>query len=208
MASVEVLDVTKKAVGKTDLPDSVFSVPIKKNLFWEVVRQQMAGRRAGTHSSKTRAQVSGGGRKPYRQKGTGNARQGTIRAPQFRHGGVVFGPTPRSYAFAVPKKVRRQALASALSLRNKEGRLLVIDKIEMTEPKTKKFVEILSALGVEKSTLIVTREKDVIIEKSARNLYGVKVLPVEGVNVYDLLRHENLVLLKDSVDGLKGRLGS
>lgn len=208
MASVDVLDQNKKSVGKVDLPDAVFGVEVKPHLFWEVVRQQRANARAGTHSTKKRGDVSGGGKKPYRQKGTGNARHGSTREPQMRHGGNVFGPLPRDYSFHVPKKVRRAALRGALSMRLKDGQLTVAKAPELDAPKTKTFAAFLDGLGMEGPTLIISKDKNDVLAKSSRNIPYVKVLPVAGLNVYDLLRYDNLVILQDAVDGINARLGA
>ena len=202
MASVDVYESKKKSVGKVDLPDAIFAAPVKPHLFWEVVRQQRAGRRAGTHSTKKR-----GGRKPYRQKGTGNARVGSTREPQMRHGGNVWGPQPRDYSFHVPKKVRRAALKGALSMRLADGQLTVAEAPKLDAPKTKAFVKFLAGLEATGPTLIVTGSNYENLAKSSRNIPYVKVVPVEGLNVYDLIRHDNLIIFKDAVAGITERLG-
>lgn len=206
--TIEVLDISKKSVGKADLPEAAFGAPVKKQLLWEVVRQQQASVRAGTASTKKRGDISGGGKKPWKQKHTGNARHGSIREPQYRHGGNVFGPLPRDYAYDVPKKVAKGALVSALSLRQKEGKLTILDKLEVSKPSTKTVVKALASLGVERSTLVVIGKRDANLEKSFRNIEAVKVLPVEGLNVRDLLRYTNLVILKNALEGVAKRVAA
>ena len=187
------------------LDSRVFEAPVRNDLMHTVVVAQLAARRSGTASTKNRARVSGGGRKPHRQKGTGRARAGTIRAPQMQGGGVAFGPKPRSYEQSVPKKVRRAALRSALSLRHSEGAVKVVDGFELPEIKTRLMAERLRELDAE-DALIVTKERDVKIERSARNLPTVRVLPVEGVNVRDVLARKSLVITRDAVEALVERL--
>ena len=188
-----------------DLDPKVFGAPIRGDLLHTVNLAQLAGRRSGTAAVKNRANVSGGGVKPWRQKGTGRARQGTIRAPHWAGGGVVHGPRPRDYSVSVPKKVRKAALRSALSLRKREDRVLVVDSFTLAEPKTKLMVAKLRELGVE-DVLIVTRERDHNLELAGRNLPHVRVLPVIGVNVRDVLLRKNLVLVGDAVAALTERL--
>lgn len=206
MASVDVFDSKKKSVGKVDLPDEIFAAEVKEHLLWEVVRQQRANRRAGTASTKKRGDVSGGGRKPYRQKGTGHARHGSTREPQMRHGGNVWGPLPRDYSFSVPKKVRRAALRSALSMRARDGQLTIAEGPKLEQPKTKEVASFLKGLELDGPVLLISGTADEALAKSARNIPFVKVLPVAGLNVYDVLRYDNLVILKDAVDGIKERL--
>ncbi|MCZ6823734.1 MAG: 50S ribosomal protein L4, partial [Deltaproteobacteria bacterium] len=170
-----------------------------------VVVAQMAARRAGSAATKNRALVSGGGRKPFKQKGTGRARAGTIRAAQWSGGGVVFGPQPRSYTQRIPKKVRKAAMRSALSLRNREGRIKVVDSFELSDTKTKLMAERLRELGVE-DALIVTAERDQRLELAGRNLPRVRVLPVAGLNVRDIVARENLVLTREAADAIVERL--
>jgi large subunit ribosomal protein L4 len=209
MATVDVLAVEGgKKQGSVDLDPTVFEAPVKPHLFHAEVRRQLARRRAGTHATKNRAGVSGGGQKPYRQKGTGRARQGTIRAPQWAGGGIVFGPVPRDYEQRLPKKVRRAALRGALSLRCGEDAVTVVDGFGLEEYRTRRVVEALAALGVDgRSVLIVTGEADPYLEGSARNLPRVSVIRAEGLNVYDVLRHQHLVMTRDAVDRVQARLG-
>lgn len=206
MPTLEVYNLQHEQVGSIELSDLVFGAPVKEHLFYDVVRYQLAARRAGTHAAKGRAQVSGGGRKPWRQKGTGRARQGSTRAPHWRGGGVVHGPHPRSHAIALPKKVRRAALRSALSRRCGDGALWVLDNFELPEIKTRNVVNVMSAFQLD-DMLLVLPQKDEVVLRSARNLQKVTVLPVEGLNVYDVLRHRNLVITKAAAEQITERLG-
>lgn len=198
MPTVAVYNVAGEQVSEIQLNDRVFGAAVRSDLMHQVVLQYLAARRSGTHKVKTRSEVAGGGRKPWRQKGTGRARQGSTRSPQWKGGGVVFGPTPRSHAFSVPKKVRRQALYSALSSKVAEGKLLVIDGLEIAEPKTKKMASVLNQFQLAKA-LIVDSEKKQPIYLSTRNIQGVKYMEANGINVYELLRHDHLVLTKEAV---------
>ncbi len=208
MASLDIITIDKKKAGSVELSPVVFEVQVKPDLFHAEVRRQLAKRRAGTHSTKNRAAASGGGSKPWRQKGTGRARQGTSRAPQWAGGGVVFGPVPRSYEFRLNKKMRRAALRSALSLRLGEGAITVVEEIALEDYKTKRVLEILEALSLGGgSVLIVIGEVDEKLERSARNLPRTSVLRVAGLNVYDVLRHEKLLLTKSAVAAIEARLG-
>lgn len=206
MPTVDVFNISKEKVGSIELPDEVFGATVKEHLFYTVVRYQLAARHSGTHKVKGRAEVAGGGRKPYKQKGTGRARQGTIRAPHMRGGGVVFGPSPRDYSFKLPKKVRRAALRSALSRRAQEQAITVLDAVAFDEPKTKQVKAILDTFGFD-DLLIILGEPDDVVLRSARSLPNVRVLPVVGVNVYDVLNHKNLAVTTDAVAGLVQRLG-
>jgi len=187
------------------LPESIFGVPIRPHLLHQTVIMQLNNRRSGTASTKTRGLVRGSGRKPWRQKGTGRARVGSIRSPLWTGGGTTFGPQPRDYSYRLPKKARREALLSALSLRRKDEKIIVIDKLELAETKTKLMLEVLKNLGVE-SALIVIHESDEKVERSARNLGTVKVLRAEGLNVYDILRYEHLVLTEQALGVIEERL--
>jgi large subunit ribosomal protein L4 len=209
VATIEVQGVGKKKAGSVELSPAVFEAPVRPHLFHAEVRRQLAKRRAGTHATKNRAGVSGGGVKPWRQKGTGRARQGTIRAPQWAGGGIVFGPVPRSHAFKLTKKLRKAALRGALSLRAKEGALAVVEGIALDEFKTKRVVALLDSLGLGgQSVLIVIAGPAPQLEISARNIPGVSVLRAEGLNVYDVLRHPRLVIARDALDGIVARLGA
>jgi large subunit ribosomal protein L4 len=207
MANVNVVTVKNTKAGSIELPPAVFEVKVKPDLFHAEVRRQLAARHTGTHSSKNRHAVSGGGSKPWRQKGTGRARQGSTRSPQWSGGGVVFGPVPRTYDHSLTKKVRRAALRGALSLRQQEGAITVVDELAVTEFKTKRIAEILTALGLAgQSVLIAIADADEKLEISARNLDRVGVIRVEGLNVYDVLRHAKLVITKAAVEALDKRL--
>jgi large subunit ribosomal protein L4 len=188
-----------------NLDPEIFQAPIRPDLLHTVVTAQLAGRRRGTHATKSRALVSGGGIKPWKQKGTGRARQGSIRAPQWTKGGIVFGPQPRSYAQAVTKKVRRAALRSALSLRNSQDAVQVVDSLDLPEIKTRLLARKLEGLGAP-DALIVTAERDMRLELAGRNLPTVRVLPVAGLNVFDVLARKKLVLLADALPKLAERL--
>ncbi|MBW2543534.1 MAG: 50S ribosomal protein L4 [Deltaproteobacteria bacterium] len=207
MATLEVVTLENKSAGSVDLNSTVFEAPVRTDLLHAEVRRQLTRRRSGTHSTKNRAAVSGGGSKPWRQKGSGRARQGTTRAPQWSGGGVVFGPVPRSYEHALPKKVRGAALRSALSHRLAEGDITVVDSIELDGFKTRRVVEILRGLSLaDVSVLIVIEGVDEHIQRSARNLPGVTVLPAGGLNVLDVLRHQKLLVTKSALDAIESRL--
>ena len=209
MASLDIVTIANKKSGSIDLSSTVFEVPSRPDLFHAEVKRQLAKRRRGTHSTKNRARVSGGGAKPYRQKGTGRARQGTTRAAQFAGGGVVFGPVPRSYEQGLPKKVRKAALRSALSLRLAEGDVTVVDSFSVADYKTREVVSVLDALSLGGTgVLIVIDEADEKLQRSARNIPGVTVLLVAGLNVYDVLRHKKLLLTQASVAAIESRLGA
>ncbi len=202
---IDVVDIDGRKVGQMEIADEVFATKVKEPLLWESVKAQQAAKRAGTHSTKTRKFVRGGGKKPYRQKGTGNARQGSIRSPNFVGGGVVFGPHPRSYEYTLPKKVKRAALASALSLRAQEKKLVVVDKIVIEAPKSKRIAGMLKALGFA-SALVVDAKGNHNLVKSIRNLTAHDCLPPEGLNVYDILNHGGLVIAKDAIKAVEARI--
>jgi large subunit ribosomal protein L4 len=201
----EIKNLDGKKVGELELDDAVFGVEVKEHLLWEVVKAQRAKKRAGTHSTKRRDEVRGGGKKPYKQKGTGRARQGSSRAPQFVGGGSVFGPKPRDYSYPVPKKVRAGALRSALSLRAKESKIVVVDRFALDEIKTKRMAGALRALGAESALVVEVRDNEKL-QKSLANLPKAKFIAPEGVNVYDILDHETLVLTRDTAKALEQRL--
>jgi large subunit ribosomal protein L4 len=208
MALVDVINQSGNTVASVELDDTIFNATVREDLVQSVVVWQLAKRRAGTACTKTRRDVRGGGKKPWRQKGTGRARAGTSRSPLWTGGGTIFGPSPRSYAFSLPKKVRRAALRSVLSAKLRDNLLTVVDKIELEAPKTKLFFETMKTLGLDTAkTLFITAEKDEALLRSSRNLFKVLVLPTEGMNVYDLLRFERLVLLQDAVPKIHERLG-
>ncbi|WP_029551094.1 50S ribosomal protein L4 [Thermocrinis jamiesonii] len=194
----------------SELREDIFGLEVKKHILWEVVKWQLAKRRQGTHSTKTRGEVAYSGRKLYPQKGTGNARHGDRGANIFVGGGVAHGPKPRDYYYPLPKKVRKLALKMALSAKAKENAIVLVDSINIGEvPKTKKAVEFLKANGLEeKKVLVVIAERDQVVEKSFRNLQNAKVLPVEGLNVYDTLWADYLIITKPALDKIYERLGS
>lgn len=204
MAKVDVYNLEKKKVGEIDLDDGVFGAHVNKALFYEVVKSQLASRRRGTHDTKTKAEVRGGGRKPWKQKSTGRARTGSTRNPHWVGGGVAFGPKPRDYSYKTPRKVRQGALRSALSLRAAEKTLTVIDSFKLDTPKTKTIVGFLEKFGTE-SALIVDQKNDNLM-LSTRNLVSAKFLPNEGINVYDILRYKHLFLTREAVAKLQGAL--
>ena len=189
------------------LKDEVFGVKARPHLLHQVVTMQLNNRRAGTASTKTRGVVRGSGRKPWRQKGTGRARAGSIRSPLWNGGGTTFGPQPRDYSYRLPKKARREALLSALSVKNRDGKIVVVEKLELAEAKTKLMRKMLEELQI-KTVLIVIPQSDEKLERSAKNLPTVKVLRAEGLNVYDLLRYEYLILTEESLRLLEERLAS
>ncbi|MCL6638757.1 MAG: 50S ribosomal protein L4 [Firmicutes bacterium] len=198
MPTVAVYNTNGEQVGEIALKDEVFGVPVHESVLHDAVVMQLANRRQGTHDTKTRAEVSGGGRKPWRQKGTGRARHGSIRSPIWRGGGIVFGPHPRDYSYSLPKKVKRLALKSALSDKVNNGNLLILDELKMEQPKTKDMVRILNNLKVD-DALVVTAEPNEAIEKSARNIPNVKPMVASGLNVYDILAYDKLILTRDAV---------
>jgi large subunit ribosomal protein L4 len=205
MAVAEVVNILKEKVGEVELNDAVFSVQVKPAVLHQIVRMQRASRRAGTASTKTRVEVSGSGKKPWRQKGTGRARAGNRRSPLWRGGGTVFGPKPRSYSFKMPKKVRRQGICMALSARLSEANLTVLDDFRFEQIKTKDFVKAMQSLKID-NALIILDAHDEKVEKSSRNVPGYKVLMPEGLNVYDILLHRHVILLQNSVDNIEKRL--
>ena len=203
MPKVSVLDMTGREVDQIELSESIFGIEPNKALMHQMVVNYLANQRQGTQSALTRSEVSGGGRKPWRQKGTGHARQGSIRAPQWRHGGVVFAPKPRSYGFSVNKKARRIALKSAFSSKALENEIIVIDAINLDEFKTKTIANMLSAIGVDRKALIVLPEVDRKVINSARNIPGIKTTQVNTLNVYDILNHDKLVIVKGAVNKIE-----
>lgn len=205
MATVAMYDQNKKQVGERELADAVFNTEVKEYLLHDMVRYQLASRRQGTAAVKNRSAVSGGGKKPYRQKGTGNARQGTIRAPHFVGGGAAFGPQPRSYSFKLNRKVKKAALCSALSARYQGDKLLVVNDLVMESISTKSFDQLIKRFDLEGALIVIDRANPAV-ELSARNLRNVKVLRAEGVNVYDVLKYPNLVLTDAAVNEIEGAM--
>ena len=202
MAQVSVLNMEGKEVGKLDLNDAIFGVEINEHLVHLAIVQHLANMRQGTQKAKTRSEVSGGGRKPWRQKGTGHARQGSTRSPQWTHGGVVFAPTPRDYSFKLNKKEKRLALKSALTSKVADGKLLVIDELKFDEIKTKKFAEVLKNLDAKKA-LVVINENDKNVVLSARNIPDAKTSLTGNINVYDVMNAGTVVLTKDAVSTIE-----
>lgn len=197
MANIKLMGQNGKEAGEVSLNDAVFAVENHDAVVFEAILRQRAGKRQGTHAVKNRSAVSGGGKKPWRQKGTGRARQGSIRAPQWRGGGTVFGPTPRSYAFDMNRKARRLAIKSVLSEKVADKNLVVVDKLTMSAPKTKEFKSVLDNLKIDGKVLIVSDDKNV--QLSARNLINAKVVPVNGLNVVDAVNYDKLVLTQDAL---------
>lgn len=208
MAKVPVYNLKRESVGEVDLADEVFGGEVNEALFYDVVKAQLASRRAGTHKVKNRAEITATGAKMYRQKGTGRARHGDAKAPTFRGGGQAFGPKPRDYSYRPTRKMRQGALKSALAMKLKEGRLLVVEDFELDAIKTKELATILNTLEVPKSSVIVDAAANDKLRLSARNLGKHQFLPPEGVNVYDVLRHEHLIVTKGAVAALEARVGS
>ena len=199
MPKVAVYNVSGSEVGEIELSEAIFGIEPHVHVLHSAVVMQQASLRAGTHKTKGRSEVRGGGRKPWKQKGTGRARQGSIRSPQWKGGGIVFGPTPRSYAYKLPKKVRRLAIKSALSSKVIDNDILVLDQLSYAAPKTKEIVALLKNLKVERRALVVTSEYNENVALSARNLPGVKFVSAEGLNVLDVMLHDKLIITKDAV---------
>lgn len=207
MPTLPVFNMSGEQVGEISLNEAVFGAKVNKPLLHQAIVMQLASRRLGTAKAKTRSEVRGGGRKPYRQKGTGQARQGSRRAPNWTGGGIVFPPTPRSYNFDMPKKARREALKSALSAKVEAGELIVMDALAINEPKTKVMVDMLGKLNVNRKALVVTAEQNMNVAKSGRNIPGVMTMESTGLNVYDVLNHDKLVITKDAVNKVEEALG-
>ena len=202
MPTVGLFNQEGKQVGDIQLNDNVFGVEVNTDAMHQVVVALLANKRQGTQSAKTRAEVRGGGIKPWRQKGTGRARQGSIRAPQWIKGGIVFAPKPRDYRMSVPKSMRRVAMKSALPSKVQDGQMVVLETLAFEAPKTKKMVEVLKAFDAKK-TLIITGESNEVLYKSARNIADVQIMPVNNINVYDLLKFEKLIITKDAVSKIE-----
>lgn len=205
MSTVKVVNTKNENVGEIELSDELFSRKVKEYILHDVVRMQRAARRAGNASTKTRVDVSGGGAKPWRQKGTGRARAGTRNSPIWRGGGVAFGPKPRDYSFKLNRKVKKQAIAMAMSARLQEGNLIILDDFTMDRIKTKDFVGIMDVLDADNALIIADNGND-HLNKSSRNVNGYKVLPVDGLNVYDILLHKKLILVQPVIESLEKRL--
>jgi large subunit ribosomal protein L4 len=199
MPKVALYDVSGAQIGELELNDNIFGIEPNQAVLYDFVKMQLSNKRVGTASSKTRAEVRGGGKKPWRQKGTGRARVGSTRNPIWKGGGIVFGPKPRDYSYKLPKKVRRLAMKSALSSKVIENSMIVLDHLNLDEPKTKDFIKILDSLKIDKETLVVTADGNSNVAKSARNIPGVKPLKVDFINVYDLLKYDTLIITRDAV---------
>jgi len=204
---VSLYNTSGKEIGTTELPDAIFGVAVNTPLMHQALVRQLANARQGTHDTKTRGEVAGGGAKPYRQKGTGHARQGSTRAPHYKHGGIVFGPTPRSYEQKMPREMRRAALRSALSAKMAEGQIRVVDELKMGEPKTREMETILGNLAINSSALILLPEANLAVQKSASNIPDVKALRAQYLNVRDLLGYDFLVLPVSAVHAIEAYLG-
>lgn len=205
MAKLPLYDQNKTVLGEIEVSDEVFNSPVKGHLIHDAVKMYLANKRQGTASTKTRGEVSGGGKKPWKQKGTGRARAGSNRSPLWRKGAILFGPKPRDYSYRLPKKVLKAALKSAISLKVSENKLYVLDNISLPEVKTKHFNEIIKKFDLNK-VLLVLPDRDKNIELSARNIPNVKVLKSDLINVYEIMKYENLVMLKDAVKNIEGAL--
>lgn len=203
MPKVQVLDINGQKVDEMQLSDAVFGIEPNKVLLHEMVVNYLANQRQGTQSALTRAEVAGGGKKPWRQKGTGHARQGSIRAPQWRHGGIVFAPKPRDYSYTVNKKEKRLAMKSAFSAKVIDNNMIILDKLTLDDYKTRDIVNMLSAVNANKKTLLVLPEVDKKIIFSARNIPGVKTAQVNTLNVYDILNYDSLIVVRDAVSKIE-----
>lgn len=204
MPVLNVYDIEKRKISEINLDDAIFNVEIKPHLISDVVIMQQTNRRRGTASTKNRAMVRGGGVKPWRQKGTGRARVGSRRSPVWVGGGTVFGPTPKDYSYSLPKKVRREALKSVLTLKLKEDKITILDSFKLKEIKTRAFIQTLRNFDIE--NVLIIDEDNFNLERSVRNIQNAKVLPPEGLNVYDILKYENLILVMPSVEKIEARL--
>ncbi|WP_326908377.1 50S ribosomal protein L4 [Sedimentibacter sp. MB31-C6] len=200
MPKVALYDKTGSQIGDMDLNDNIFGVEVNTHVMYEAVKNYLANQRQGTQSAKTRAEVRGGGRKPWRQKGTGRARQGSIRSPQWKGGGVVFAPKPRDYSYKLPKKIKRLALKSALSSKVVDKEIIVVESLELEQAKTKEMVKVLKNLNSGKKTLIVIPDRDEAVVRSAANIHGVKTAYVNTINVYDILNCDTFLITKDAVN--------
>lgn len=207
MTKVSLFNQAGSSVGEIELNDKVFGIEPNESVLFEAIISQRASLRQGNHKVKNRSEVAGGGRKPWKQKGTGRARQGSIRSPQWRGGGTVFGPVPRSYSYKLPKKVRRLALLSALSTKVREESIVVLEGLAFDAPKTKEFVKVLTNLSINKKALVVTADLDENVALAARNIPGITVVSATGINVLDLVGHDKLVMTKAAVEKVEEVLG-
>lgn len=199
MLKTDIYNVSGEKTGDIELNESIFNVEINESAMHQVVKNQLANKRQGTKGTLTRSEVRGGGRKPWRQKGTGRARHGTIRSPLWVGGGITFAPKSRDFSYKLPKKLKRVAFKSALSVKVKENQFKVLEQLDLTTPKTKEIISMLSSLNLEKKTLIVTEESNQIVYRSARNIPGIETASVNTLNVYDILKYDNIVITKDAV---------
>ena len=205
MAVADVFDIERKKVSQVDLNDAVFGAEVNEAIIYDVVKMQLASRRSGTASTKTRSDVSGGGKKPWRQKGTGRARAGTTRSPIWRGGGIVFGPHPRDYSYSIPKKVRKKAVISALSMKFRDNKMLILKDFPMEKISTRVFKSVFDLFSLKKALFVLDENNEVLL-KSSRNMKNVKMIRSEGINVYDILNHDHLILLEPSVKKIEGAL--
>jgi len=205
MAVADVFDIEKKKVFQVDLNDAVFGAEVNDAIIYDVVKMQLASRRSGTASTKTRSDVRGGGKKPWRQKGTGRARAGTTRSPIWRGGGIVFGPHPRDYSYSIPKKIRKKAVISALSMKFKDNKMLILKDFPMEKISTRVFKNVVDLFSLKKALFVLDENNEVLL-KSSRNMKNVKMIRSEGINVYDILNHDHLILLEPSVKKIEGAL--
>lgn len=203
MPKVALYNISGEQIGDIDLKDSIFGIKVNVDAMHQVVKMLLANKRQGTQSALTRAEVRGGGRKPWRQKGTGRARHGSIRSPQWTHGGIVFAPKPRSYRYSLPKKVRRIAMKSALTTKVNEDNIIVLEEVNFEAPKTKQIVNMLENLKVDSKALIVLAEKNDNVEKSARNIPNVKTSLVNTLNVYDILNYDKFIVTKEAIEKIE-----
>ncbi|MBI4596144.1 MAG: 50S ribosomal protein L4 [Candidatus Tectomicrobia bacterium] len=206
MLELDVIDQNKQVVGKRELPEIIFSAELKEHLIHDVVVMQLANRRRGTASTKTRSQVSGSNNKPWRQKGTGRARAGTLKSPLWKGGGIIFGPLPRDYSYRLPKKARMIALRSVLAMKYRENSFMLLNNLVIEQPKTKEVVGLIKTLGLSSKILFVVPEKDENLERASRNIPDVKVLSVTGLNVFDILKYDNLVCTEEALRRIEERL--
>lgn len=203
MPKIQMIDIKGNPVEEVELSEGLFDAPVSTHAVYLVVKNILANKRQGTHSAKTRSEVRGGGRKPWRQKGTGRARQGSIRSPQWTGGGVVFAKKPRDYSYTTPKKVRRLALRSVLTSKLQDGELIIVDKFEMEEPKTKIFANILKDIKSAKKALVVVDDNEKDVARAARNIEGVKTSRATDINVYDLLKYDSLIISKEALGAIE-----
>lgn len=203
MPKIQMLNMEGKSIQEVELKEDIFDVEVNEHAVYLVVKNILANRRQGTQSAKTRAEVRGGGRKPWRQKGTGRARQGSIRSPQWKGGGVVFAPKPRDYSYTTPKKVKRLALRSVLTSKVQENELILVDDLKLEEAKTKAMAQALKALNAAKKSLILVGEGNESVARAAKNIAGVKVLNIQSINVYDLLKYDSLILDQEALNKIQ-----